>query len=164
MPAMKSRTKRRTSARRASMRIVWIVAHQPPPPVLEAGDGLARPLRAAAAACTTSGRDAVHCAGTRVSSNVRPGPAPPAMCKVRVGKANSTSSCSSDIHYPQQDVLTLSQLGGDVSDLKKEVNKDIETAVAEIVETDPDVFLVGYRMIGKELLDLDRRIPGVFRG
>src|SRR4051812_29179503 len=69
-----------------------------------------------------------------------------------------------NVHYLQQDVLTLSQLGSDVSDLKKEVNQDIETAVAEIVETHPDVVLVGHRMLGKEPLDPTGELLELFAG
>ena len=50
--------------------------------------------------------------------------------------------------------FALFQLGGYIPDLKKKVNKDVETAVAEFVEPDPNIFLVGCRMRGKKLLDM----------
>ena len=48
------------------------------------------------------------------------------------------SEILSDLHYLKQYVLPLFQLGGYVPDLKIKVDKDIEAAVAELVETDPD--------------------------
>ena len=72
------------------------------------------------------------------------------------------SEILSDLHYLKQYVLPLFQLGGYVPDLKIKVDKDIEAAVAELVETDPDGTLVGHWMVGEKPLDARGELLDLF--